>query len=238
MNTIKFLQMYKPLGDVVPLPEPATKNVPSWYKDQPAVIGDDQAPDRGQMKLTVKKCQAFFDAMAAGYILKIPVDIHLDTTDGKFDLQLPSHMSKYRAALISEHGIEQVSHLPIDKSIYCDRILRIHPTWMVKTEEGYSTLFTSPMHQDVTPLKAIDAIVDTDTYFTDGHLSFLVKKNFKGIIKQGTAMSQIVPFKREEWKMEIDKDFDIKFTEEQSMKVRSTFQNGYRLKFWQKKTFK
>ena len=238
MNTIKFLQMYKQLGDVVPLPEPATKNVPSWYKDQPAIIGDEQTPDRGQLKLTVKKCQAFFDAMAAGYILKVPVDIHLDTTDGKFILQLPGHLNKFRTALISEHGIEQVSHLPIDKDIYCDRILRIHPTWMVKTEEGYSTLFTSPMHQDIGPLKAIDAIVDTDTYFTDGHLSFLVKKNFKGIIKQGTAMSQIVPFKREDWQMEIDKDFDIKFVEEQSMKVRSTFQNGYRLKFWQKKTFK
>jgi hypothetical protein len=238
MNTIKFLQMYKQLADVVPLPEPATRNVPSWYKDQPTVAGNDQTPDRGQMKLTVKKCQAFFDAMSAGYILKVPVDIHLDTTDGKFNLQIPGHLNKYRSGLISEHGAEQVSHLPIDRDVYCDKILRIHPTWMVKTQEGYSSLFTTPMHQELSPLKAIDAIVDTDTYFTDGHLSFLVKKNFKGVIKQGTAMSQVIPFKREDWEMEVDKDFDMALIEEQAMKVRSTFQNGYRLKFWQKKTFK
>lgn len=238
MNTIKFLQMYTPLADVVPMPEPATKNVPSWYKDQPTFAGNDQTPDRGQMKLTVKKCQAFFDAMSMGYLLKVPVDLYIDTTEDRFIVQLPGHLNKYRAALLSEHGPEQVSHLPIDKDVYCNKILRIHPTWMVKTEEGYSTLFTTPMHQELSPLKAIDAVVDTDNYFTDGHLSFLVKKNFKGIIKQGTVMSQIFPFKREDWQMEVDKDFDINLIEEQSMKVRSTFQNGYRLKFWQKKIFK
>jgi hypothetical protein len=109
---------------------------------------------------------------------------------------------------------------------------------MVQTDEGYSTFFTNPMHQPVTPLKAIDAVVDTDTYFTDGHLSFLIKKNFKGTIKQGTPMFQVFPFKREDWKMELDKNFSAAKVEEQRGRVRSSFQNGYRLKFWRKKTFK
>jgi hypothetical protein len=239
MNIINFLQMHSPLANVVPLPEPGTKNVPSWYKEQPAIAGDDpMTPDKAQMRLTVKKCQAFFDAMSIGYVLKVPIDLYIDTTDGNVKVQLPGHLAKYYPLIISQHGTEQVSHLPIDKDIYCDQILRIHPTWMVQTPEGYSSLFTSPMHQELTPLKAIEAIVDTDTYFTDGHLSFLVKKNFKGIIKQGTPLSQVFPFKREDWEMKVDKDFDIKKTEEQASKVRSTFQNGYRLKFWQKKTFK
>jgi hypothetical protein len=109
---------------------------------------------------------------------------------------------------------------------------------MVQTDAGYSTFFTNPMHQSPSPLKAIDAVVDTDNYFTDGHLSFLVKKNFKGTLKQGTPMSQVFPFKREEWTMELVNNFPPKKIEEQRNKVRSTFQNGYRLKFWQKKTFK
>lgn len=239
MNTIKFLQAYPHLADVFPLPEPGTRNVPSWYKDQPPIAGEDPTtPQNGNMRLTVKKCQAFFDAMAIGYTLKVPVDIYIDTTDGKVQIQLPAHLQRFSGEIISEHSTEQVSHLPIDKDIYCDKILRIHPTWMVQTGEGYSTLFTNPMHQDPTPLKAIDAIIDTDMFWSDGHLSFLVKKNFKGIIKQGTPMAQIFPFKREDWEMEIDKNFDPAKTEEQRAKVRSTFQNGYRLKFWQKKTFK
>lgn len=237
MNTIRFLQMYPQLANVVPEPEPGTKNVPSWYKDQPAIAGSD-IPDGGVMRLTVKKCQAFFDAMAVGYMLKTPCDIYIDTTDGNVNIQLPVNMNRYYSLLISEHSAEQVSHFPIDKDIYCNKILRIHPTWMVQTEKGYSTLFTNPMHQSPSPLKAIDAIVDTDNYFTDGHLSFLVKKNFKGTIKQGTPMFQVFPFKREEWSMELDKNFSTKKVEEQSNRVRSTFQHGYRLKFWQKKTFK
>ena len=94
MNTIRFLQMYPALTNIVPEPEQATKNVPLWYKDQPAISGSD-IPDRGIMRLTVKKCQAFFDAMAMGYILKVPCDIYLDTTDGNINLQLPAAMNKY-----------------------------------------------------------------------------------------------------------------------------------------------
>lgn len=237
MNSIRFLQMYPQLANVVPEPEPGTKNVPDWYKEQPSIAGSD-IPDRGIMRLTVKKCQAFFDAMSIGYTLKAPCDIYIDTTDGNLTLQLPVHMNKFYTALISEHVEEQVSHLPIDKEIYCNKILRIHPTWMVQTDEGYSTLFTTPMHQPPTPLKAIEGIVDTDNYFTDGHLSFLVKKNFRGTIKQGTPLVQVIPFKREDWEMKIDRNFEAKKIEEQRARVRSTFQHGYRLKFWQKKTFK
>ena len=217
MNTIKFLQMYPQLLNIVPEPEQSTKNVPTWYKDQPAISGND-IPDKGIMRLTVKKCQAFFDAMAMGYTLKVPCDIYIDTTDGNLNIQLPAGMNRYHSMLISEHSEEQVSHLPIDKEIYCSKILRIHPTWMVQTDAGYSTFFTNPMHQSPSPLKAIDAVVDTDNYFTDGHLSFLVKKNFKGTLKQGTPMSQIFPFKREEWTMELVNNFPPKKVEEQRNK--------------------
>jgi len=51
-------------------------------------------------------------------------------------------------------------------------------------------------------------------------------------------MFQVFPFKREDWTMELDKNFSAAKVEEQRGRVRSSFQNGYRLKFWQKKTFK
>ena len=41
-----------------------------------------------------------------------------------------------------------------------------------------------------------------------------------------------------DWEMEIDKEFDPEKTNLQRRVVRSTFQNGYRVKFWQKKNFK
>lgn len=238
-NKIQFLQSYPHLVSVFPEPEPGTRNIPDWYKSQPGISGENQTtPYMGSFRLTVKKCQAFFDAIAAGYILKVPVDIFIDTTDGKFDIQLPGEMTRFRAELVAHHSTEQISHMPFDKDLYCDTVLRIHPTWMVKTPEGYSTLFLSPMHQAPTPLSAVEAIVDTDVFISDGHLSFLVKKNFKGIIKQGTPLIQVIPFKRDEWESELVKDFDPEKTNLQRRIVRSTFQNGYRMKFWQKKVFK
>lgn len=239
INKIQFLQAYPHLVNVFPEPEPGIKNVPDWYREQPGISGEDKnVPHMGSLKLTVKKCQAFFDAIAAGYILKVPVDIYIDTTDGKFDIQLPAEINRFRGEILTHHSTEQVSHMPFDKEHYCDMILRIHPTWMVKTPQGYSALFVNPMHQPPSPLSAVEAIVDTDNFITDGHLSFLVKRNFKGIIKQGTPMAQVIPFKRDDWESELVKDFDPEKTFLQRSIVRSTFQNGYRMKFWQKKVFK
>jgi hypothetical protein len=50
---------------------------------------------------------------------------------------------------------------------------------------------------------------------------------------------QVIPFKREDWESSIntDKDSDFKI-KEKNLGVRAVFQNGYRMKFWQKKTFK
>lgn len=238
-NKVRFLQSYPHLVDVFPVPEPGTKNVPDWYKSQPSISGlNPEIPENGTLRLSVKKCQAFFDAMAVGYILKVPVDIYIDTTDGKFEVQLPGEMQRFRAELIANHSTEQISHFPIDKSNYCNQILRIHPTWMVSTPEGYSTLFMQPMHQEPSPLKAVEAIIDTDKFWSDGHLSFFVQKGFKGVIKQGTPLAQVFPFKRDDWEMELDKEFDPEKTNLQRRVVRATFQNGYRMKFWQKKVFK
>jgi hypothetical protein len=94
------------------------------------------------------------------------------------------------------------------------------------------------LHSDGYPLKAVEAIIDTDSFTSDGHLSFFVKKGFKGILKQGTPLAQIFPFKREDWEMEIDKDYSPELIQQQRVDVRSTFQNGYKLKHWVKKTFR
>ena len=113
MPKIKFVPGFPELKDIAPLPESATKNVPAWYKEQPSMI-DDKLED-GTLKLTVKKCQAFFDAMALGYMLKMPVDIYIDATGPTLDVQIPKELEKMRAMILSQHSKEQVSHLPIDE---------------------------------------------------------------------------------------------------------------------------
>ena len=60
-------------------------------------------------------------------------------------------------------------------------------------------LIIQPQNADDSPLMAISGIIDTDKFIVNGHFSFIVKRGFSGIIKQGTPLVQVIPFKRENW---------------------------------------
>jgi hypothetical protein len=105
------------------------------------------------------------------------------------------------------------------------------PFWSVKTPPGYSAIFTHPIHKDPVPFLAIGGLVDTDDFITDGHLSFLIQKDFVGVIKQGTPLVQVIPFLREDWEMEtVEPQQASKEVQTQRLNLRSTFVNGYRNK--------
>jgi hypothetical protein len=237
MPTISFLPANNILIGTAPEPEPTTLNIPSWWKEQPTTINGEQHIVDGSYKFTVKKCQAIFDALATGYVLKAPVDIFIDSKKERHEAQVPYDWKHASPLIISSHPREQVSMMPIDKSIFMPDILRIHPLWVVKTPPGYSTLFLPPMHGKDLPIEMVPGVIDTDTFVTDGHLSFFVKRNFNGVIKQGTPIAQILPFKREDWD-HIIHDYDANTIERQRKKIRSTFSNGYRMKFWSKKEYR
>ena len=69
--------------------------------------------------------------------------------------------------------------------------------------------------------------------------SFFVKSGFVGVIKQGTPLVQIFPFKREPWQMErVNAEQSEKATDRQFLKLRSTFVNGYKNKMRSKKEYR
>lgn len=241
MPTIKFYPFSKESVDYAPAPEPASKSIPRWYRKQEGNKGDESMiPGTGTAASTVKRCMPVFDAMTAGYMLTAPCDIYIDATDpDKLDIQIPTRLHPYKADLFAKHSPEQYDHYPIDRAKHHPELLRILPTYSVGTEPGYSVLFTQPIHADKSPLFAIAGVIDTDKFISLGHVSFLVDKGFKGTIKQGTPLYQLIPFKREEWDSEVvDVDEARKITDKQSFQLRSVFVNGYKLKFRSKKEYK
>lgn len=235
---IQFNNTYPKLIDVFPEPEPALKNLPDWYKKQPAYYNNNKDVLNGQQQLTVKKCLAFFDIITSGYILKCPVDIFVDTTGDKPIFEIAPHFQSLRIPLISNHAPEQVSHYPINKEKYLDLIFRINMVWVISTPPGYSSLFIHPQHQEDLAIEAVSAIIDTDEFYSAGLFSFFVKKGFKGIIKRGTPLVQVIPFKRESWESVVNKDFDVlKNVRPKILKVRSMFSGGYKKFFWHRKEY-
>lgn len=236
---IKFNNTYPKMIDVFPNPEPSTKHIPDWYRKQPAYYNNDQNVYGGTQRLTVKKCTAFFDVLSSGYMLLCPTDIFIDTTGDVPIFEIPQQLKTLSNPILGAHTAEQVSHYPIDLDININTILRINMVWVVSTNHGTSCLFIDPQHKDKIPLKAVSAIIDTDVFYSDGNFSFIVEKNFKGIIKKGTPLVQIIPFERNNWRHHINIDFNPN-TElvNQRYRVRSIFNGGYKKYFWHKKEYK
>lgn len=240
MNIIKFYPFNEETSKFAPEPQPASRFLPEWYKKTPSFIDNENALKSGHVNATVKKCMPIFDLISAGYTITTPCDIYLDATNpDKLEWSIPATMISFQGDMFAFHAEQQYDSMPIDKDRHHKQLLRIFPFWAVGTPNGYSTLVLQPAYPDPGPLTAMQAIVDTDFFVTDGHLSFLVDKNFKGIIKKGTPLVQIIPFKRESWTKEIASSEESEnLFYEQRLKLRSVFVNAYKLMFRKKKDYR
>jgi hypothetical protein len=241
MSKIKFYPFNEGTSSFAPPPKPASKLLPNWYKEQPASVGDDRDfLPRGGVNSTIKRCMPVFDLLTAGYIISFPMDLYIDATNpDRIEWSVPIPLKNFGSDMVATHTAEQVSSYPIDRSIYHKDVFRILPFWSVGTEPGYSTLFCHPFHRDDMPFHAFSAIVDTDGFISDGHLSMFIKKDFKGLIKQGTPLVQVIPFKREEWQSElVEVEESNKALKAQRLAVRSMFRFGYKEKYRSRKDYK
>ena len=242
MNTVRFYPFSDKTAMFVPKPEAASKCMPDWYKKQPGFAGDEFKDyiSKGGQSSTIKRCMPIFDLMTAGYIFKVPMDIYVNAKNPeKITWSVPNELKFLGNDMIATHTQEQVSEYPVNLDIYHKQIFRILPFWALMTPKGYSTIFTQPVHRDLVPFKVFEAIIDTDNFASDGHLSMYIRKDFEGIIKQGTPLIQAIPFKREVWESEyIDPVESKEEIERQRLLVRSSFRNSYKEKFRQKKEYK
>jgi hypothetical protein len=236
---IKFYPLNENTVMFSPEPTPSSRLIPDWYRKQPGLVDTGNEVNNGGGGATVKKCMPVFDALTAGYIITAPCDIYLDATDPeKLSYSVPIKLKQFQSDMFATHAFEQYDYYPIDKSIYHKQLFRIFPFWSVGTPKGYSAFYLQPMHREL-ETQAIPAIVDTDSYVSEGHASFLVKKGFKGVIKQGTPLVQVIPFKRESWiKKIVDVPNSTKFLAKQRYILRSKFVNAYKDMFWFKKEYK
>jgi hypothetical protein len=239
---ISFISTMPKNVDLFPEPVPAFKEIPSWFKKILPFYENNDTPVDGVQRLTVKRCVAFLDMLSSGYIIKAPFDIYIDTTNGQKIFQIPKAMESFAKTgikpMISAHDIKQVEGYPIDKDQYIEHIFRINPIWVAKGSNGVSAIFMQPQHHEVSPLYAVAAVIDIDGYPSDGLLSFLVKKDFRGYVQKGTPLVQVIPFMRQDFVSEIIKDQkESDKVKEIVNKVRTVFNSGYRRLMWKKKSY-
>lgn len=231
---IKF-SVEEVLSDASEYPKPAVKTIPGWFKK----IHPRMALDQNG---TVKKCIPYLDAMTAGYTITSHCDVAITGTieEGK-----PAWKATWSntslSNLITDHMPEQVAGHPyLTKDTL---VLKYNQHFVIETPPGYSCLFTPTLNDPTLELMGIHfqhAIVDTDEYNkSQVNLPFFFR-NFSGrpiIIKKGTPLAQVIPFKRESWQAEhdyINEKEAAKFTH----KLSSMWIDRYKKMFWTQKNFK
>ena len=184
-NTIDF--------DGVEKPKPASQIIPDWYKDAESYIGGQKKPSgNGGTMATVKRCMPVFDAITAGYIITLPADVYVSIKDG----QQYFEWSDYN--LVQFHPVDQAPNHPAHNGQPYPKFMN---PWAIKTPKGYSTLFVQPFHRSAV-FTILPGVVDTDEYFSPVNFPFVINDvTFEGLIPKGTPIAQVIPFKRESWKM-------------------------------------
>lgn len=182
-------------------PVPADTNIPEWYKKIENYVGGKKSThSEGKTLGTIKKCMPVFDMITTGYLIVLPSDIIVKQETTESGLSVPFYEWP-QFGLIEFHSVEQAPTHP--NRGYHETYPKFINPWSIKTPKGYSTLFIQPTHRE-SVFSILPGVVDTDKYTAPVNFPFILNDiNFEGIIPAGTPIAQVIPFKRDSWKMDI-----------------------------------
>lgn len=224
-----------------PKPIPAGKIVPDWFK-QAKKYGMGNCPihtlDNGNntTNLTVKQCVPFLDTLTAGYFILSWCDIFVKTLPEENDVQFK--WTTQMEVPINTHDKSQIQTMPIADNLVGGIAFKFNTPWFIETPPGYSVLITHPWNRFEERWEIFTGIIDTDSYQGQINFPFIWKdKHFEGTIPAGTPIAQVIPFKREDWEMELSNEVPEKYKGNLD-KLVNRFENVYRNDWWKKKKYK
>jgi hypothetical protein len=221
------------------MPKPAAKSIPGWYKDMAVHMDGEKTTGLSKTtnvvsNLTLKGCSPFLDALTSGYMFELPFDIEFRRNEeGMINIRWATNVN-----YIGSHGPDQAPGLPgpVGGS---DTLLKWRAGWRIITPKGYSALFTHPLNRHDLPFRTFSGVVDTDMYKLGVEFPFQLLNNIEEdifILKKGTPICQVIPFKREDWKSE-EVPFDEDANKKNGFKLKSEIVRSYKRQFWKKKNY-
>ena len=230
-------------------PIPTKLNIPEWYKKIEHTI----------LNKTIKGCMPFLDTITSGYLLKIPQDFNVrhnvDNKNEKGEIFKDSFQTfglhDYSQILnakhinlnstIDVHSTKQLKGSPLIEKNKNLPFYKISNPWKIKTPKGYSCLFVPPLNNSDDRFSIIPGIVDTDTFSNEINFPIVINGDkypvLETTIKKGTPYVQIIPFKRDNWKM-IFKSRKQKEIQNSRIFYGLQLLNIYKDRYWSKKSWK
>ena len=240
-NKIKFIASKEYLNYTEILPEPCRLNIPLWYKELKHSVTNK----------TVKGCMPFLDTLTTGYTIKMPIDYYISHnfkkegeryTEGYTRLDNYKNINLNTKNNLESHPISQLGKkcpfVNKNKSLPFHKILN---PWTIKTPPGYSCLFLPPMNNSDDRFSIIPGIVDTDTFPQETNFPIIINGDkypvLETVIELGTPIVQVIPFKREKWKMIIESKSSLDRNKIDFLTLLNIW-NVYKNKWWSKKSWK
>jgi hypothetical protein len=194
-------------------PIPAKANIPEWFKKL----------EHSVQHKTIKGCMPFLDTLTYGYLLKMPQDFNVrhnvENKNDKGEVFKDSFQTfglHDSSALLNAkninlnsgidiHPIKQLEGFPLIEKNKNLPFYKILNPWKIKTPKGYSCLFVPPLNNSDDRFLIIPGIVDTDTFPNEINFPIVINGDkypvLETTIKKGTPYVQVIPFKRDSWKM-------------------------------------
>jgi len=223
----------------IPEPELASHFMPKWFNDMPAHHGSGS-----NIINTAKRCVPMLDVMAAGYIIPLWTDLKItypeeENREVRFSWRFGSSVTSAENIVTMAGAPDPKVFFDIDGLNISTTVWKLNCPWIITTPPGYSCLYTIPFNHPLTNMHFISGIVDTDTYTNEVNFPFLWASNsWEGLISAGTPLMQVIPFRRDSFKAEIEYLQDDKVTLGVKNSIDTVYENAYRKKFWERKLWK
>ena len=183
------------LIDLLPRPIPAKSALPDWLREMAPRMPS--AVHQRSIR-TVKQCPPFVDAMSHGFLLLLPCDVAVRSSQFSWDWALPAlAVPGHPRAPLSFHVPEQIAGSPLARGTRS--ALKFNSFWTIELEPGWSLMAVHPINRDDLPFRLITGLIDADR-FNDVGINFpavWTDPEFDGVLKRGTPFAQCYQVSRE-----------------------------------------
>lgn len=211
-------------------PVPIKRTLPQWYKDAESTY---LSPYSKKQEPGLKKCMPYVDIMMSGYALVFPTDVHVSLDENgntRFDYDVTE-----AGEFLAERPANMGATMPRPYG-FAPNHLVFTGLWGWKTPRGYSTLVTHPFNRTDLPFHTISAFMDSDEFGAAGNIPFFIREGWEGTIKAGTVFAQILPVKRDIWKM-VDNNQGLSDKLEVHAQVVRHEETSYKRTMWHRKEY-
>ena len=226
-NVILWDTTYTP--DIYNAIQPSKLLLPKWYKDLKIDEGADVA------RYGVKGCVPFMEGFTTGYSLVTPCDLLVRQVDG--DIIVGTSTGAFRD-FIARRGDKPGSGadvVPSPEGFEKSQFVWKLPLTL-QVPKTHSIIFTHPVNRYDLPFYTMTGVVDANWPMHPGNAPFFIRKGFEGIIPEGTPFAQVIPFKRESWRLERKKGM-TEMASQYQLWAGGHFRGWYRKTFWVKKFY-